>query len=67
MIDMKDLRRMVETARAGGRAVLASPDWLTQVERELAAGNAARAELARRDGVAQVIESIEAGVSGSAR
>lgn len=46
MIDLQQIRRTIEAAPEGGRAAVVKRSWLEEVERELADGRAAIAELA---------------------
>lgn len=59
-LDLAEIRRTIEAARAGNRAVHVSADFLEQLERELAAGRAAQAQLIGGALTGHVIESIEA-------
>ncbi len=62
MINMESLRRSIEAAPDSGLALLPiSKLSLQELERELSAGRAAQAELARQAGIAAVIHSIENG------
>ena len=59
-IDIDALRRTIAEAPAEGACAGVTRSFLEQVERELRAGRVAMAELARAQGIAHVIETIQA-------
>lgn len=54
MIDLRQIRTIIETTPEGGRAAVVRRKWLEELERELLAGRAAMAELGRTHGGSRV-------------